>query len=290
MNDLQAIPIPLRDEPFTLLKRGVFDDPAIDVYLNAGSDFAFLAPPPVVDYRNYEPRHKALGLTKYKNPQRVIESRHAKIKGCFETAASVLEVGAADGAFLAHLNAKHPGLALAAIEPDESTRSQRDAIPGLRQFATLDDAAKAGLRVDVVCLFHVFEHLADPGAWLTSARRLLAPGGQFVVEVPSLDDPLFSLYKSAAHREFYFQKQHPFVYSGASLRRVLQHHGFAVNIIPYQRYGMENHLAWLASGKPGGNAEFGKVFESCDAPYKAALESRGLTDTVFAVAAEMNAQ
>lgn len=290
IDDLRALPSPLCDEQFTLLKRGVFDDPSIDVYLNTAGDFAFLAPSPVVDYRNYEPRHKALGLTQYKNPRRVIESRYTKIKDRFEAAASVLEVGAADGAFLAHLNDRHPGLTLAAIEPDESTRPQRESIPGLRQFSTLDEAAEEGLHVDVICLFHVFEHLADPATWLTSAKRLLVPGGRIVIEVPSLDDPLLSLYKSDAHREFYFQKQHPFVYSAASLRRVLRHHDFSVDIVPYQRYGMENHLAWLASGKPGGNAEFGKVFESCEAAYKAALESRGLTDTVFAIAINMNAQ
>ena len=105
-----------------------------------------------------------------------------------------------------------------------------------------------------------------------------------IIEVPSLDDPLSSLYKSPAHRDFYFQKQHPYVYSAKSLRRVLEHHGFRVEIVPYQRYGLENHLQWLSAGKPGGNAEFARTFQSCDAAYRAALEASGLTDTVFAIA------
>jgi SAM-dependent methyltransferase len=142
------------------------------------------------------------------------------------------------------------------------------------------------LKVDVICLFHVFEHLADPGSWLASARRLLAPGGQLIIEVPSLDDPLFSLFKCSAHYEFYFQKQHPFVYAGESLRRVLEHHAFTVEIRPYQRYGIENHLAWLSSGKPGGNTEFAEIFANCESRYKAALECRGLTDTIFAIATD----
>lgn len=281
-----GLPAPLRDEEFVLYKRGVSDDPTVDVYLNVAGDFALLSPPPAVDYRDYQPRVKTLGLAPYKISRHVIESRADKIKAWFSQAQTVLEVGAADGAFLAHIKSIYPTLSLATIEPDESTRLQRDSIDGLRQFATMDEATDAGFAADVLCLFHVFEHLADPGAWLASARRLLAPGGRMIIEVPSLDDPLFALYKSVPHQAFYFQKQHPFVYSASSLRRVLEHHGFKVEIIPYQRYGIENHLAWLTTGKPGGSAHLAQLFGSCDVPYRSALEAGGLTDTVFAIAVD----
>lgn len=281
---VSALPSPLCDESFVLLKRGIYDDPEIDVYINAAGDFAFLSPAPTVDYGDYKPRHQSLGLSDYKKARRVIESRYAKIESCFANAGSVLEVGAADGAFLAILRAMHPALLLAAIEPDQSRRPQRDAIAGLQQFTTLEAAADAGLVVNVICLFHVFEHLADPASWMASAKRLLAPGGHLIIEVPSLDDPLLSLYGSASYREFYFQKQHPFVYSAASLGRVLEHHGFSAEMIPYQRYEMENHLAWLSAGKPGGSAEFHDIFSGCEAAYTAALEARGLTDTIFTIA------
>jgi SAM-dependent methyltransferase len=279
-----TLPEPMLSEKFSLIKRGVYDDASVDVYANSTGDFALLAPPPKVDYCSYKPRHQSLGLTEYKKARRVIESRYSKIESCFNDASSVLEIGAAEGAFLAHLRAMHSDLALAAIEPDESTRQQRDAITGLQHFATLEAAVDSGLTVDAICLFHVFEHLTDPAEWLSSARRLLTPGGKIIIEVPSLDDPLLSLFRLAAYRNFYFQRQHPFVYSAASLRRVLEYNGFSVDIIPYQRYGMENHLAWLSKGKPGGNAEFGSIFGCCETDYIEALEARGLTDTVFAIA------
>jgi SAM-dependent methyltransferase len=279
-----ALPPPLCSESFALLKRGVFDDPAIDVYVNGAGDFALLVPVPTVDYGAYRHRHQTLGLTGYRKARRVMESRYAKIERDFAGARSVLEIGAAEGAFLSILRASRPELLLAAIEPDQSTRAERDAIPGLRQFATLGEAADAGLAVDVVCLFHVFEHLIDPAGWLASAKRVIAPGGRLIIEVPSLDDPLLSLYGSAPYREFYFQKQHPYVYSAKSLRRVLEHHGFSVEVVPYQRYGMENHLTWLSAGKPGGSAEYRDIFARCEVGYAASLEARGLTDTVFAIA------
>jgi SAM-dependent methyltransferase len=274
----------LQAESFTLLKRGIYDDSAIDVYTNAARDFAFLAPPPSVDYSDYKPRHQALGLSDYKKTRGVIESRFAKIRQVFMATASVLEVGAADGSFLAYLQTQHPDMLLAAIEPDELTQLARRAIAGLKQYATLDAAAAVGLKVDVICLFHVFEHLPDPASWLAAARRLLGPGGRIVIEVPSLDDPLLSLYKSSAYRDFYFQRQHPFVYSAAALRRVLEHNGFAVEVMPYQRYGLENHLTWLVDSRPGGGAELRTIFADCEAGYTSALEGRGLTDSVFAIA------
>lgn len=280
----RLLPEPLRDEPFALWRRGISDNPAIDVYRNEAGDFVALSPTPTVDYVHYQPRHQRLGLSDYKKSQRLIEVRYGKIRSRLQSAASVLEVGAAEGAFLAHLAAVQPGVALASVEPDESTRVHRDAIAGLRQFPSLEAAAAGRLAVDVVCLFHVFEHLADPASFLSPAKRVLAPGGRLIIEVPSLDDPLLSLYQSAAYRDFYFQQQHPFVYSASSLRRVLEHHGFTVEIVPYQRYGLENHLAWLANARPGGSPELRQLFGSCEQTYIAALEQRGFTDTVFAIA------
>jgi len=247
------LPAPFRVESFSLLKHGIFDDSAIDVFANTEHDFAVLSPPPVVDYRDYKPRHQTLGLSNYKKSRGVIEARFAKIRSVFLGTDSMLEIGAADGAFLECLHMHHPDMRLAAIEPDESTEGARNGIAGLGQFASLDAAAAAGIMVDVICLFHVFEHLTDPASWLRIAKQLLAPGGRIVIEVPSLDDPLLSLFNSRAYRDFYFQKQHPFVYSSASLRRVLEHNGFAVETMPYQRYGLENHLTWLAEGRPGGS-------------------------------------
>lgn len=283
-NYVRSLPAPLCDEQFALFKHGIFDDPAVDVYVNGARDFAVLWPPPTVNYDTYQPRVQKLGLGAYKSSRGVLESRFAKIASHFNGANSILEIGGADGSFLARVRESNPTAAIASVEPDQSTRSQRDAIAGLEQFDGIADAAQAGLRAEVVCLFHVFEHLAQPADFLAAVRTVLAPRGRVIIEIPSLDDPLLSLYGSAAYRDFYFQKQHPFVYSASSLRRVLEAQGWAVTIQPYQRYGMENHLNWLTAGTPGGNAAYRAVFANTERSYLDSIESSGKTDTVFAIA------
>jgi hypothetical protein len=114
---------------------------------------------------------------------------------------------------------------------------------------------------------------------------VLAPAGKVLIEVPSLDDPLLSVYRLPAYEAFYFQRQHPFAYTGRSLARVLEHNGLrALETIAYQRYGLENHLAWLRHGKPGGDAALRDLVLPIEDQYRQTLEARGTADTVFAVA------
>jgi SAM-dependent methyltransferase len=171
---------------------------------------------------------------------------------------------------------------LACIEPDTTRRALRDQIAGLAQYDDFSQAPPGSW--DLVCLFHVLEHIVEPGPFLSRCASLLAPGGRLVVEVPSLDDPLLSLYKVPAYADYCFQKQHPYYYSKASLERLLRSHGFAIEtMVAHQRYGLENHLNWLRHGTPGGNADYARVFASVDAGYRRSLEAAGQSDAVIAV-------
>jgi SAM-dependent methyltransferase len=279
-----ALPSPYNEASFKHRRRGIFDDPEIDVFVDEEGTFAFLHPIPVLDYAHYVPRQQKLGLGAYKKTLDVVGRRLAKIADLFPERGSVLEIGAAEGGFLVHLRNKRPGLSLMAVEPDDDTKAARQALTLGGDFKTLEDAVAAGVTADVICFFHVFEHINEPQRFLGSVRNLLAPSGRVVIEVPSLDDPLLSLYELSVYEAFYFQRQHPFVYSSRSLSRVLAVNGFAVDEIrPYQRYGLENHLSWLRHGRGGGNTMLAEVFADADGAYKAALEAKGLTDTVFVV-------
>lgn len=273
---------PLDQDRYSLLRKGVQDDPEINVFINAQGDFAFLDPMPVIDYAAYERRSEKLGLQAYARNSGGLEARLEKVGPLIPSDGRVLEIGAANAAFLELAHAASPGCSYAAIEPDERTKPDRDRLVWLEQFDGIEAVRAGSERFDLVMLFHVFEHILEPDAFLTDVHNLLGEGGALLIEVPCLRDPLLTLFECEAYQAFYFQRQHPFVYSAPSLERVLAQSGFAVRReIFHQRYGMENHLHWLAAGEPGGNAHFRELFGGSDRSYRAALEAAGLTDTVI---------
>jgi SAM-dependent methyltransferase len=281
---MEGVPSPLRDSRFRLLQHGVYGSDETDVYINEEEDFAFLCPRPEVDYVRYTPRVASLELADYKKSLAGVQRRFEKIRDCFLGARNALEIGAGDGSFLAHVGAQCSDVALACQEVDQNTRPARDAVRGLTQYASFDDIRASGERYDLVCMFHVLEHVFDPGEFLADAAECLEPTGRLVIEVPSLRDPLLSLYRCEAYRQFYFQRQHPYVYSASSLSRLLRHFGFDVEqAIDHQRYGLENHLHWLSEGKPGGSEVLGEIFRSCGVDYLRALERAGYADSFIGV-------
>jgi len=286
--DTSQLPPPLDSDRYHLLRRGIADDPTVDVYVNNRGDFAFRHPVPAIDYGTYLPRVQSLGLQAYKKTSDVLEQRLIKISPVLAPVSSILEIGAADAAFLAMVHERFPGVGCHSIEPDQNTRAARDALPWLRQASSLAEAIEAGTKADMVAMFHVFEHIDQPAQFLASVRQLLGPGGLLLIEVPSLTDPLLSLYASPAYQSFYFQRQHPYVYSAPSLERVLSVNGFAIErLIPHQRYGMENHLQWLTAERPGGNQRFRYLFADVGDGYRSCLEQAGMTDTIIVLAKVM---
>ena len=279
------LPQPFNHESFTLLQRGIYDSTQTSVYVNQASDFAFLFPLPEVDYISYLPRVKALGLSQYKKNMAVVARRYEKIQQCFSPHQKILEIGAGDGAFLRHVGNIHPAYRLACLEVDENTKSIREQVTGLHSYASWDHIREGQERFDVICMFHVLEHILDPKEFLTNCRACLAAHGTVIIEVPSLEDPLLSLYRSKAYQQFYFQRQHPYVYSSKSLPRLLEQDGLHMEtVIPHQRYGLENHLNWLVNEKPGGHERFREIFHPSAGQYRKALEQAGISDAVITVA------
>ncbi|RAU20260.1 hypothetical protein CU669_19330 [Paramagnetospirillum kuznetsovii] len=286
---LARLPRPFRDEPFRLLRKGVHDSDTTLVYINRNDDFAFLAPLPDIDYRQYRTRKEALGLAAYQPGLAAAQASLEKFRPVVAAAGSLLEVGAGDAPFLTAVRQTFPTLALASLEVDQLTKPFRDAVPGLRQYEDFTEIKAEGRRFDCVVLLHVLEHILEPALFLDHIKAVLAPGGVVVIEVPSLADPLLSLLAPggvAAYRRFFFQLQHPYSYSPSSLVRLLESHGFAAReVFAHQRYGLENHLTWLGESRPGGNPLLQQVFAGCDQAYRADLERSGHADTVIVVAA-----
>jgi 2-polyprenyl-3-methyl-5-hydroxy-6-metoxy-1,4-benzoquinol methylase len=269
-------------EQVELLQEGVYDDPQINVYINKQKDFAFLYPRPVVDYKEYLPRVKKLNLQRYKKQSLVYIERYLKIRSFINNISNLLEIGAGDGSFLRIINENYPTVDLSAVETDISTLSQREEIKNLENYESLEEICKYNNKYDVICLFHVLEHIIDPCDLISKIIKVIHKDSLFIIEVPSLNDPLLSLYNCESYKKYYFQNQHPYVYSENSLKRLMEFNGFETKkVVNHQRYGIENHLNWLINGSPGGTAQFREIFNETNKSYTTEIEGFGKADSVI---------
>lgn len=169
------------------------------------------------------------------------------------------------------------------VEPQSQWRSVlTDA--GIKTVASLQDVPDASQ--DVISLFHVLEHIADPVLFLRELVGKSRAGARILIEVPNADDALLSLYRSKAFSEFTYWSPHLFMYNPSTLARLLEKAGLArgqFTISQFQRYPLSNHLMWLAENRPGGHAAW-SFLESpaLNQAYAAALASQGRSDTLIA--------
>ncbi|MCJ7694121.1 MAG: class I SAM-dependent methyltransferase [Anaerolineaceae bacterium] len=111
------------------------------------------------------------------------------------------------------------------IEPDNAYR-QYAINQGLKVYESLPDwERKGGLRVKLVSMSHVLEHMLNPIQTLTELRRgILDPGGFILIEVPNL------YFHSA------FELAHNFAFSTHTLKEVLIKSGY--KSIYIKRHGL----------------------------------------------------
>lgn len=283
----KRLPAPLGEDIFTLFKTGISNSNDINVWVNEGLNFACLDPVPEIEYSSYKSRVNKYNLSKYKNPNAGYLMRLEKIRKYISNSEIILDVGASNGQFLECIENEFPSKKLYAVEPDQETLIDRKE-RGLKSYNNIKDFKKINVQVDIVGLFHVFEHLIDPTSILKDISGILNSNGKLIIEVPALSDPLLSLYEIPEFMGFYFQDQHPYVYSSDSLKRVLKYNNFSIiETIPFQRYGLENNLSWLKNRRPGGDSKIAKILCELDSSYRKILEINEITDTVIVIA-EMN--
>ena len=133
----------------------------------------------------------------------------------------LLDVGAGRGRFVAQ--ARAAGWDAAGIEP--SLRGVTGArAQGIElQQAGIEDAAVAPGSLQAATLWHVLEHLDDPGAAIARIAGWLAPGGLLVVGVPNLA----SVQARAGGSRWYHLDvpRHRTHFTVAGLHALLRRHG-----------------------------------------------------------------
>ena len=194
----------------------------------------------------------------------------------------VLDFGCGAGGFLASakdLAAKAVGVELERRVQDHWEGSEIMIFPTIDAAA---DAFKGGF--DLITAFHVIEHLADPCRILKKLGSLLKPEGRMIIEVPSANDALLTLYDCESFQRFTYWSQHLHLFTAPTLTALLKKAGLIViSVQHYQRYPLANHLHWLSQGKPGGHGAWSFLNNAeIDNAYAQLLASIGRTDTLIA--------
>jgi len=168
---------------------------------------------------------------------------------------ALLDVGAYIGVFVEAATAA--GWKAQGVEPSEwaAAEAQRRGLDV--QVGTLDNADLVEESFDVVTMWDVIEHLADPAAELDKARRLLRPGGWLVVHTMDIDAPFSRL---AGSRWPWLMDMHLYYFSRRTLRCMLSEHGYNVVWDGAQRRYLS--LGYLASRVAGMNGALGRLARS----------------------------
>lgn len=195
-----------------------------------------------------------------------------------------IDVGCGDASLVELL--RNSGVDSYGLDPDQAS-SERARGSGLTVFPSLGDVP-AGLKFDLVSLFHVVEHFDDVVLGLQSIKSLLKPDALVVIETPNADDALLTLFESKKYSEFTFWSHHPNVCTSAFIAEALGDAGYTVvRNEQFQRYGLANHLYWLSRGEPGGHVKWKEVLGQnavLDREYERVLRNLGLCDTLWVIA------
>ncbi len=130
----------------------------------------------------------------------------------------LLEIGAGTGAFANAMHEKN--WEITALEPDASSRQKALENYNLHLLATDTLYQIEENTQDVICLWHVLEHVHDLKGYFKTFTKILKPNGRLIIAVPnytSFDAHYYKKYWAA-----YDVPRHLYHFSPASMRILLK--------------------------------------------------------------------
>lgn len=207
-------------------------------------------------------------------------------KLCPSKDCRVLDIGTGYGFFLAELS-RRGFTRVMGIEISEERRAmaRRLCSAPVIDYDINDPKEDIG-RFEIITLFHVLEHVAEPSDFLRRTGELLSPGGVLVAEVPNVDEML--LETCQAYNDFYWIRAHVHYFSRKTLLDCFSRAGFDdVEVRFEQRYGLINLCNWLLTGKPQIERPvftIDEAYREVETCYRQFVEKQGKSDTLVALA------
>ena len=162
--------------------------------------------------------------------------------GSFTKNKKVLEIGAGGGYLYHYLktNVKK----YEAVELSDVQRKYLKKKFKIKTYKEIYQAPKGFY--DVVIIVSVLEHVTDPVGFLRSLKPLLTKRGKIIIECPSINDPLVSLYHVQSYKDFYYRAVHLNYFNQSHLKKIIQRSGMKVlKSFSVLVYSLTNHLRWI---------------------------------------------
>lgn len=163
----------------------------------------------------------------------------------------LLDVGTYTGLFVA--SALRSGWDAYGLEPSAwAVRRAEERVAGRVRPGFLRDRQFAPQSFDIVTLWDVLEHLADPRAELRLIRDLLRPRGLLFLSTMASDAFIARLL---GPRWPWYLEMHRFYFTAETLEAILQQAGFRLRAVePYPHYTSLRYIAWKLEARLGGVA------------------------------------
>lgn len=178
------------------------------------------------------------GMDKHDRDKERLVSRYIKLN----SSSRVLDVGCGAGTFLAWLKRHH------GVQAEGVDFKDLSSLPGFSSFqfhqGLFYEQPLADNAYDLITMWHFLEHCYDPLRSLATARRILAPEGRLVIEVPRLDSVSFKLYRE--RWPGLQAPQHTVLYTRESLLKFMKKAD--LEVIDYLPYGAFPSYFYLFTG------------------------------------------
>jgi SAM-dependent methyltransferase len=155
---------------------------------------------------------------------------------------SLLDIGCGSGTFL-HLAQRRGFLPHGMDVSDRAVAAAQEQYHLPVRQGDIGSDAWRGCKFDIISMFHVLEHLPDPGQAVAYAGGLLKPGGILILQVPNAASVQARIFGA---RWYGFDvPRHLINFTPQALEKLLGDAGFSCRLVP--RFSLRDNPAALAS-------------------------------------------
>jgi 2-polyprenyl-3-methyl-5-hydroxy-6-metoxy-1,4-benzoquinol methylase len=165
------------------------------------------------------------------------KQRAKKISNLVPKGSDILDIGCGNGQFLKEVQSigQHK---IFGTEMEGSSAKRASKIKDIKLFVgDLPKAEFSNHQFDVITLFHVFEHLQEPEAYLDIVDKILKPNGYLVISFPNIDSWQSLFFKGKwLHLD---PPRHLFFFKPKHFKKIMHERGYS--LIDEQHFSIEQN-------------------------------------------------